>query len=180
MNKVQMEKLAEKIAKAGESKTRKPKTIKAVASKPTAKPATTPKPKTVGNIIYYGMSTTTPINTFKDISTATPQNVGRRPNWTRFEQIGISVGQVMHYKRHPEITAIAGSLHSNELTVHIPEQDPVTTFGVVPAESMVREHLGEIKNSTLQGWDMWGFHIEQDGKTIWQPVYNLYAACFVK
>jgi len=86
----------------------------------------------------------------------------------------------MHYKRHPEITAIAGSLHSNELTVHIPEQDPVTTFGVVPAESMVREHLGEIKNSTLQGWDMWGFHIEQDGKTIWQPVYNLYAACFVK
>lgn len=175
-----MAKLAEKIAEAGKNKTtRKPKTIKAVA-KPAAKPATTPKPKTVGNIIYYGMSTTTPIDTFKDITTAVPQTVGRRPNWTRFEQIGISVGQVMHYKRHPEITAVAGSLHSNELTVYIPEKDPVTTFGVVPAESMVREHLGEIKNSTLQGWDMWGFHIEQDGKTIWQPVYNLYAACFVK
>ena len=175
-----MAKLAEKIAEAGENKTTPRRRIRANTQQPPAQPATTPKPKTVGNIIYYGMSTTTPIDTFKDISTATPQNVGRRPNWTRFEQIGISVGQVMYYKRHPEITAIAGSLHSNELTVHIPEQDPVTTFGVCPAEKIVREHLGEIKNSTLQGWDMWGFHIEKDGKTIWQPVYNLYAACFVK
>lgn len=177
-----MEKLAEKIAKAGESKTRKPKTIKAVASKPAAKPATNPKPKTVGNIIYYGMSPTTSIDVFKDVSTAVPEKVGRRPNWTRWEQIGVSVGQVIYYKRHPEITAVAGSLHSNELTLHIPEKDPITTFGVVPAEKIVREHLGEQKKEGAkhEGFDFWGFHIEQDGKTIWQPIYNLYAACFVK
>ena len=177
-----MAKLAERIAEAGENKTTPRRRIRANTRQTAAQTATTPKPKTVGNIIYYGMSATTSIDVFKDISTAVPEKVGRRPNWTRWEQIGVSVGQVIYYKRHPEITAVAGSLHSNELTVHIPEKDPITTYGVVPAEKIVREHLGEQKKEGAkhEGFDFWGFHIEQDGKTIWQPIYNLYAACFIR
>jgi len=153
----------------------------AVAQKPAASSSKAKSPKEVNGVIYTKKSETTPFEKFKSISDATPTSVtGRRPGFVSWSQLGIKKGQVIFYKGHPEIKATVQSEVTNQLLVEIPEQDGIDTAGVVQAEKAVRSHLGTTKNGTHDGFDMWGFHLEEDGKTYWRTVYDLYCAVFRK
>ena len=147
---------------------------------------TTPKPKAAtasqvkDGIEYTKVSEATPLEKFEDISSAKQSLVtGRRPGFTAWGQLGIKIGQELFYKKQPDIKAVVESEVTNQIKVTIPEEDDFITFGVIPAEKYVRGHLGDVKKNP-QGFDMWGFHIEEEGSTKWRSVYDLYCAVFRK
>jgi len=174
--------LTEKIANAGKAQQKgiASKTQSSTTTPKTKSPSKESKQKVVGNITYTKVSEATPLDKFKDISSATSTAVtGRRPGFRAWGQLGISLGQEIFYKNHPEIKGVIESEVTNQMKVSIPEEDDFVTFGVIPAEKHVREHLGSTKNNP-QGFDMWGFHLEEDGKVYWRSVYDLYCAVFKK
>lgn len=158
-----------------EETTTKPKVKATKSEKPTK------KAKEVDGVSYTKVSESTPLDLFKDISSATQSLVmGRRPGFTAWGQLGIKIGQELYYKHHPEIKAVVESEVTNQIKVTIPEEDDFITFGVIPAEKHVRGHLGDVKKNP-QGFDMWGFHLkEEDDSTKWRSVYDLYCAVFKK
>ena len=155
--------------------TTKPKVKATKSEKPTKKAL-----KEVDGIAYTKVSESTPLDVFKEISSATQSLVtGRRPGFTAWGQLGIKIGQELYYKHHPEIKAVVESEVTNQIKVTIPEEDDFITFGVIPAEKHVRGHLGDVKKNP-QGFDMWGFHLKEDDSTKWRSVYDLYCAVFKK
>ena len=147
------------------------------STKPTKKAS---KEKEVDGVSYAKVSESTPLDKFKEISSATQSLVtGRRPGFTAWGQLGIKIGQELYYKHHPEIKAVVESEVTNQIKVTIPEEDDFITFGVIPAEKHVRGHLGDVKKNP-QGFDMWGFHLQEDDSTKWRSVYDLYCAVFKK
>ena len=156
-------------------------------AKATARAETTTKPKVQATNstkptkkASKEVSESTPLDKFKDISSATQSLVtGRRPGFTAWGQLGIKIGQELYYKHHPEIKAVVESEVTNQIKVTIPEEDDFITFGVIPAEKHVRGHLGDVKKNP-QGFDMWGFHLQEDDSTKWRSVYDLYCAVFKK
>lgn len=174
--------LTEKIANAGKAQQKgiASKTQSSTTTPKTKSPSKESKQKVVGNITYTKVSETTPLDKFKDISDATSTpTTGRRPGFRAWGQLGIKLGQEIFYKNHPEIKGVIESEVTNQMKVSIPEEDDFVTFGVIPAEKHVREHLGSTKKDP-QGFDMWGFHLEEDGKVYWRSVYDLYCAVFKK
>lgn len=136
--------------------------------------------KVVDGVEYTAKSESTPLEKFQSISDATSTTVtGRRPGFRAWGQLGIKIGQEIFYKHHPEIKAIVESEVTNQIKVMIPDKDDFITFGVIPAENHVREHLGVSKKGA-EGFDMWGFHLQEDDKTKWRSVYDLYCAVFRK
>ena len=189
MKEVNMSQDTQTFIEKAQAKTNKAVTQKAKSeaeaeqpTKPTKAKSTSKvkAPKVVDGIEYTKVSESTPLDKFKDISDATSTAVtGRRPGFKAWSQLGIKIGQEIFYKNHPEITAIVESEVTNQIKVSIPEEDDFITFGVIPAEKHVREHLGSTKNNP-QGFDMWGFHLQEDDKTKWRSVYDLYCAVFRK
>jgi len=138
------------------------------------------KNKVREGIEYTRVVETTPLEKFKNISDATSTLVsGRRPGFKAWGQLGIKIGQEIFYKNHPEIKAVVESEVTNQIKVSIPEEDDFVTFGVIPAERHVRSYLESTK-SNPQGFDMWGFHLEEDGSIKWRSVQDLYCAVFPK
>ena len=171
--------LTEKIANAGAAQQKGSAKAKAPVAKTKAPVAKKPA-KEVNGVIYLKPSENTPIEKFASISDATSTAVtGRRPGFRAWGQLGIKIGQEIFFKNHPEIKAIVESEVTNQIKVVMPEEDDFVTFGVIPAEKHVREKLGTTK-SNPQGFDMWGFHLEEDGKTSWRSVHELYCAVFRK
>ena len=171
--------LTEKIANAGAAQQKGSAKVKAPVAKAKAPVAKKPA-KEVNGVIYLKPSENTPIEKFSSISDATSTAVtGRRPGFRAWGQLGIKIGQEIFFKNHPEIKAVVESEVTNQIKVSIPEEDDFVTFGVIPAEKHVREHLGTTQ-SNPQGFDMWGFHLEEDGKTNVRSVHERYCAVFRK
>lgn len=168
-------------AKAAAREEEKSANVESQSTVTTPKPKSTRAPRIMEGIEYTKVSEATPLEKFKDISSATQTLVtGRRPGFTAWGQLGIKIGQELFYKKQPEIKAIVESEVTNQVKVTIPEEDDFVTFGVIPAEKYVRGHLGDDKKNP-QGFDMWGFHLEEeDDSTRWRSVYDLYCAVFRK
>ena len=172
-----------------QAKTKKAVTQKAKSEVAATQPATPAKAKSttkaraskvVDGIEYTKVSEGTPLEKFQSISDATSTTVtGRRPGFRAWGQLGIKIGQEIFYKHHPEIKAVVESEVTNQIKVVIPDKDDFITFGVIPAENHVREHLGATKKGA-EGFDMWGFHLQEDDKTKWRSVYDLNCAVFRK
>tara|TARA_Y100000816_G_C25974675_1_gene508746 strand:- start:372 stop:938 length:567 start_codon:yes stop_codon:yes gene_type:complete len=153
---------------------------KVTETKKTETKSTGKKNKVKEGIEYTKVMETTPLEKFKSISDATKTVVtGRRPGFKAWGQLGIKIGQEIFYKHHPEIKAVVESEVTNQVKVTIPEEDDFVTFGVIPAEKHVRAYLESTK-SNPQGFDMWGFHLEEDGSVKWRSVQDLYCAVFPK